>query len=160
MVDRIKPGKTQEVQDKSPSGTIRPLYGGFIRDHLVGFRADLQTTLDMVKDGMDGLSGTDKKKAMQAEKDLEKAIKDLKGSSAKPAKASAKSTYDQPAPLEPSGSHMLYGVFIHNELDRYAVSIMSVVQEIESGLGTLSGDELKEAKAALKDLKQAVKDLG
>jgi len=158
-----------------PSGrtTIRPLYGVFIRDNLAKFRTEIGSTLDQTKRAIakgdpkgrevagDGvLQGTELTKAKAAVKDLEMALKAIKGGAPTGIGAALEKAVGS---AKPGGSNVirpLYGVVFRDDLAKFRDGINSAIDSIHGGMASLKPAEKAEAKKALASLQAALKDLG
>jgi hypothetical protein len=164
-----------KVGGTGPANVVRPLYGVFIRDQVAQLRSNITVTLQDLKAGiaagdpkgtavrgdgkLEGIEVTDAKKAAGA---LNKAIGDLKpvfgGGSFSTQTARANMGRDNA-----DGNHpiAMYGVFLASDLQKYRTEITNNIQTINDGLknGQLTGQAATEAKAALKALNAAQKDL-
>ena len=150
-----------------PIGTIRPLYGVFIRDQFKGLRVSIDATLTDVKKNIalgkpratavanDGiLQGAELKRAKAAAKDLQKALDALS-----PVVAALPSTRGARAN---SIVRPMYGVVLRDDLSSFRNNIEQNLADIEASLaaGGLTPQNSLDAKKAIKALKGALKDLG
>ena len=151
---------------------IRPMYGVFIRDNLAKFRMDISSTLDSTKKAIakgqpnakvvagDGvLQGAELTKAKAAVKDLEKALKAIKGGGIGIGPAPGK-----PASPPATGGigviRPMYGMAFRDDLSKFRDGINGAIDAIRGGMSTLQPNEKAEAKKALTALQAALKDLG
>ena len=179
MVARVTGNTTNPVVSNFP---IRPMYGIAIRDDLARFRVDIGQTSGEIRDALakgkpnrkevagDGvLEGKEYKYAQTALKELDKAMKSLKGVPTlrgAPAPAAATRS-DTNFPIRP-----MYGIAIRDDLMRFRTSINANIAELSAAIakgsankkavpgdGILQGTELAYAKKALAQMQAAAKAL-
>jgi hypothetical protein len=169
------PKKPAAPKPAGPGNVVRPMYGIFIRDRLAEFRSQLGVTIADTQHAIaqgkpkqaavfgDGvLQGAELTKAKAALADMQKALKALKPAFGGP--GTAPTTADVRADLgRPGGGFVaMYGVVLRDDLSRFRTGVGSTITDIQAAItsGQLKGNDKKEAQAAIKFLKQAVKDLG
>ncbi len=149
------------------------MYGVFMRDQMKSYREAIQATItntnNAIKHGKpnakeiagDGvLQGKELTKAKAAVKDLQKALAQLKpvfGGG-----GPILNTTGQGAGLGGGSIMPMYGIVFRDDLNKFRTDINGSIRNMNAAIadGQFKGEALKEAKAAIKYLKAAVKDLG
>lgn len=165
-----KPAAPKPAEGAGNGG--RPITGASIRDRLATFRAQLGVTIadtsQAIAEGQPRqkavfgdriLQGSELTKAKSALVDMQKALKALKPVAGD--RAPATSVVRAPGSRPGGGFRAMYGMALRDDLFRFRTDVGVTLRELEAGItsGKLKGDDKKEAQAAIKHLKQAVKDL-
>ena len=156
------------------------MYGIAIRDDLRRFRGDIGQSAQQIRDALatgkprakvvsgDGtLQGKEYTYAKTALKELDKALKSLKGVQDLPSFRPAPEPAARDFPIRP-----MYGIAIRDDLQRFRNSINANIAELKTAIkagdpkgrqvagdGRLQGTELEYAKKALTQLEAAAKAL-
>jgi len=151
-------------------GTIRPLYGMFIDTQLNQSRTDVNGTIGVLQQAIDGgqLKGKQAGEAKKAMAALQKALQDLGTPEHPPlnlpvSPPSGGWAGSGAAPVAGGGvARPLYGMFIKDQLTPARQSIGGTIADIQASISgnKITGPDLKEAQNAVKALQTALKDLG
>jgi len=163
-VDGTRGTTTPATSETDHPGRIVMAYGIRIRDKFAGFKASINNGIGLIKTGLEAGSfvGNEAKDAKGALRHLEKALSDLTIPGGKLPRNEKDSGKSRPAFRPPSGGiHAMYGIWMRDNLAELRSSIGTMANDMDATIksGTLKGDDLRDAKQARIDLKNALHHL-